>query len=210
MFAVYNNGSVGFRSTADNLYELKNVESIAPSEFKPEEGFIQEFREKNRNKEQKNSQEAINIYKQMSNIDMSQEVYHASDIMTRDVAYIDTKSTLQDAYDLLSEHKVGQLPVVSFGKKIVGMINKKIILNLLMDDLENSKSILNKKIEDIYLQELITADPITDIRRIAKVMIDFKLHAVPIVAEDDTLVGIISKTDIIKAVSNIPHLQLWS
>lgn len=210
MFAVYNNGSVGFRSTADNLYELKNIESIAPSEFKPEEGFIQEFREKNKNKEQKNNQEAINIYKQIANIDMSQEVYHAADIMTREVAYIDSKSTIQKAFDMLSEHKVGQLAVVSFGKKIVGMIDKKTILNLLMNDLENSKNILNKKLDDIYLPELITADPITDIRRIAKVMIDFKLHAVPIVAEDDTLVGIISKTDIIKAVSNIPHLQLWS
>ena len=69
---------------------------------------------------------------------------------------------------------------------------------------------LNRKIEDVYLPQLITADPITDIRRVAKVMIDFKLHAVPIVSEDGTLVGIISKTDIIKAVSNIPHLQLWS
>ncbi len=29
MFAVYNNGSVGFRSTADNLYELKKLENIA-------------------------------------------------------------------------------------------------------------------------------------------------------------------------------------
>ena len=41
-------------------------------------------------------------------------------------------------------------------------------------------------------------------------MIDFKLHAVPIVEENDILIGIVSKTDIIKAVSNIPQFQLWS
>ena len=79
-----------------------------------------------------------------------------------------------------------------------------------MEDLDNTENVLNRKLEDIYLPQLITADPSTDIRRIANVMIDFKLRAVPIVGENDILLGIVSKTDIIKAVSHIPHLQLWS
>ena len=41
-------------------------------------------------------------------------------------------------------------------------------------------------------------------------MIDFKLDAIPVVDEEDTLVGIVSKSDIIKAVSTIPKLQLYS
>ena len=63
---------------------------------------------------------------------------------------------------------------------------------------------------DIHLPQIITADPLTDIRSVSKVMIDFKLHAIPIVEENDILIGIVSKTDIIKAVSNIPQFQLWS
>uniref|UniRef100_UPI0040480DFD CBS domain-containing protein n=1 Tax=Aliarcobacter sp. TaxID=2321116 RepID=UPI0040480DFD len=209
MFAIYNNGSVGFRSTADNLYNLKNVEALSESRLKPDEGFIQDFT--NAQKEQKNLNEnAINTYKKMANIDTTEPVYHVQDIMTQECIYINNQSTILNAYNVLKEHKVSQIPVVSFGKKIVGMINKKIILNLLMDDIENSKHILDKKIEDIYLNEVITADPISDIRRVAKVMIDFKLDAIPIVDENDILVGIVSKTDIIKAVSYIPRLQLWS
>lgn len=209
MFAIYNNGSVGFRSTADNLYNLKNVEALSESRLKPDEGFIQDFT--NAQKEQKNLNEsAINTYKKMANIDTTEPVYHVQDIMTQECIYINNQSTILNAYNVLKEHKVSQIPVVSFGKKIVGMINKKIILNLLMDDIENSKHIIDKKIEDIYLNEVITADPISDIRRVAKVMIDFKLDAIPIVDENDILVGIVSKTDIIKAVSYIPRLQLWS
>jgi CBS-domain-containing membrane protein len=41
-------------------------------------------------------------------------------------------------------------------------------------------------------------------------MIDFKLHAIPIVDKSGILIGIVSKTDIIKAVSHIPQFQLWS
>ena len=34
MFAIYNKGSVGFRSTVDNLYSLNNIENIqASSDF---------------------------------------------------------------------------------------------------------------------------------------------------------------------------------
>ena len=70
--------------------------------------------------------------------------------------------------------------------------------------------LLKKKIDDIKLLEIITADPISDIRRVAKVMVDFKLDAIAIVEENDILVGIVSKTDIIKAISHLPSLQLWS
>lgn len=211
MFAIYNNGSVGFRSTADNLYNLKNVEALSETIFKPYEGFIQNFSNAKKEQNQKNFDEnAINKYKKMANIDTSEPVYQVQDIMTRNCIYTDSKSTIQDAYDILKENKVSQIPVITFGKKIVGMINKKIILNLLIEDIENVKYTLSKKIEDIQLSELITADPISDIRRVAKVMIDFKLDAIPIVDENDILQGIISKTDIIKAVSHIPRLQLWS
>jgi CBS domain-containing protein len=41
-------------------------------------------------------------------------------------------------------------------------------------------------------------------------MLDFKIDAIPIVNEEDIIVGIVSKTDIIKAVSHLPKLQLWS
>ena len=205
MFAIYNNGTVGFRSTSDNLYNLKNVEESQAIEFKPQEGFIEDFTKHN-----KQNENALNSYKKMANIDTSDIVFHVKDIMTKDCIYIDSKSTIQDAYDVLKEHKIGQIPIVSFGKKIMGIIDKKMILNLLMDDLENSKNILEKKLEDLYLEQLITADPQTDIRKVAKVMIDFKLHAVPIVEENDILIGIVSKTDIIKAVSHIPQFQLWS
>ena len=43
-----------------------------------------------------------------------------------------------------------------------------------------------------------------------KVMLDLKLDAIPIVDDSDVLMGIISKTDILKAVANLPKLQLWS
>lgn len=208
MFTIYNNGSVGFRSTADNLYNLKHIDESSESRFKPDDGFIQDL-SNNKNGSQKNN-EALNAYKKMANIDTLEPVYQVKDIMSKELIYIDTKYTIQEAYDLLNEHEINQIPIISFGKKIMGLINKKTILTLLMEDLENSQEILNRKLEDIFLPEIITTDPISDIRRVAKVMIDFKLDAIPVVNEEDIVLGIVSKTDILKAVSHLPKFQLWS
>lgn len=209
MFAIYNNGNVGFRSTADNLYELKNIDELSAARLKPDEGFFQLLNDNKDKEEKKDTDNAINEYKKMANIDVSEPVYHVKDIMTKNCIYIDNQSTIKEAYDSLHELDIHQMPVVSFGKKIIGMINIEQILNLLMDNPEESKYTLNKSINDIYLNELITADPLSDIRRVAKVMIDFRLNAIPIVNENDILLGIVSRTDIIKAISHLPRLQLW-
>lgn len=203
MFTIYNNGSVGFRSTADNLYNLKNIDESSESRFKPDEGFINDF-------SQKKKDDALNAYKKMANLDISEPVYHVKDIMSKEVITIDVNARLEEAYALLKEEGIGQIPITSYGKKIVGLLSQKFILNLLMEDLENYENILNKKIEDLFLPDMITTDPISDIRRVAKVMVDFKLEAIPVVDEEDILLGIISKTDLIKAISQLPKLQLWS
>lgn len=208
MFTIYNNGSVGFRSTADNLYNLKNIDESSESRFKPDDGLIQDF-SNNKNNSQKND-EALNSYKKMANMDLSEPVYQVKDIMSTNLIYIHNQSTIQESYDLLKEYAIAQVPIVSFGKKIVGLISEKIILNLLMDDIENANTILEKKLEEVFLPEIITTAPISDIRRVAKVMTDFKLDAIPVVNEEDILLGIISKTDILRAVSHLPRLQLWS
>ena len=210
MFAIYNKGSVGFRSTVDNLYSLNNIENIQASRFNPDEGTIQNFDNLLNKQDKETKKEAINMYKKMANIDTSEIIYQAKDIMTKNCIYIHIESTVNEAYESLNSLDVNQMPVVSFGKKIRGMINKKMILELLMDNLENSKYNLNKKIEEIKLPEIITVAPTVEIRKVAKVMIDFKLDAIPVVDENDILVGIVSKTDILKAISYLPKMQLWS
>ncbi len=209
MFAIYNNGSVGFRSTADNLYQIKNTDAPLGAALKPDDDTL--FQELVNSKDKKNpsNTKEINAYKKMANIDTKEIVYHVQDIMTSNCTYLETSATILDVYNTLKENNINQVPILSNENKIIGLINKKIILNLIIDDIENAKSVLSKKIDDLYLPELITTDPITDIRRVSKVMVDFKLDAIPVVDENHILVGMVSKTDIIKAVSTIPKLQLW-
>jgi CBS domain-containing protein len=207
MFTIYENGIIGVRTTADNLYNVKPINKSTGGSFSLDDELVEHFSHKRKNS--KNNDELINSYKKIANMDTSEPIYQVKDIMTKDVFTIEIKASIEEAYNLLKEYGVMQIPVISSDKKIIGLISKKIILNLLMADIDNSKEILNRTLEDIFLPEVITTDPISDIRRVAKVMIDYKLDAIPVV-DNHILLGIISKTDILKAVSHLPQLQLWS
>jgi CBS domain-containing protein len=41
-------------------------------------------------------------------------------------------------------------------------------------------------------------------------MIDFNLNAIPVVDKDDTILGVVTRHDMVKAVSSIPDLQVWA
>ena len=208
MFPINRIETGGFGITTGNLYNVKNVNELSETKLKLDESFIQNFSNEKDRAQKKD--EALDTYKKMVNIDTSEPVYQVKDIMTKNCIYIHIESTVNEAYESLNSLDVNQMPVVSFGKKIRGMINKKMILELLMDNLENSKYNLNKKIEEIKLPEILTVAATVEIRKVAKVMIDFKLDAIPVVDENDILVGIVSKTDILKAISYLPKMQLWS
>ena len=67
-----------------------------------------------------------------------------------------------------------------------------------------------KRVADAISSGVITADPVSDIRRVARLMQEFKLNGVPIVDQHDTLLGIVSRSDILRAVTNDPPLNMWS
>jgi CBS domain-containing protein len=212
MFTVYSSGSVGFRSTADNLYQLKKVDELAGSRLKPDDDLYQNIDNSKKKKEQQSSydRKAVEAYRKMTNIDTNEIMYHIGDIMKKEIYAIKHYQTVQDAYDILNDKKVSQIPVITSEKKIVSLINKKMILNFLLADLDHGKEIMKKSLEYMPLPEVITTDPLSDLRRVSKVMIDLKIDAIPVVNEEGVILGMVSKTDIIRAVANIPNFQFWA
>jgi len=57
---------------------------------------------------------------------------------------------------------------------------------------------------------VVCADPVTDIRRIAHVLIETGLTALPVVNESQKLLGMVSRGDILRAAVADPPLSLWA
>jgi len=207
---MYDDDGLNFRNTIDHLY---NIHEITPSKRlknKPKnEEKQQSFQESLY--EGKITKEATDAYKQMNNLDTRVDIYHVEQIMSSRVITVSDDKTIMECYNLMKENNIQQLPITAENKlHLKGIITRHDVLKYLINDIEFAEENFEKTIDNISSKKIITTDPISDIRRVSEVMIDFNLNAIPVVDSNDILVGIVSRNDIIKAVSSLPHLQLWA
>jgi CBS domain-containing protein len=64
-------------------------------------------------------------------------------------------------------------------------------------------------VAEVMASPVICADPVTDIRRIARVLLESGLSALPVVDDAGKLAGIVSRGDILRAALADPPLSLW-
>ena len=95
-------------------------------------------------------------------------------------------------------------------QRIVGILSERDLLRFLVTDGEQISFVPGKAVADAMTSEVITADPVTDVRRIAHVMLSYHLSSVPVVDEQDALIGLVSRSDILRAVTSDPPLSLWT
>ena len=208
MFAMYDDDGLNFRSTIDHLY---NVHALSASHRIHNNTNESKQNFKDSLYKGKIDQVAKNKYKQVANLDTRTEIFHVEQIMSNTTIIVNDSQTIQECYDIMQENKVQQLLIRSDNQNhLKGMITQLEILHFMMSNLDSINTVSGQNIYDISTKNIITTDPISDIRRVSKVMIDFNINAIPVVNEDDVILGVVSRHDIIKAVSSIPHLQIWA
>lgn len=93
------------------------------------------------------------------------------------------------------------MPITSKAGVLTGILSDRNLLNLNLNHSEAVKSIATP--------EVITALPTTEIREIAKLMFEERIGSVPIVSVKGALVGIITRSDILRTVINKVPFELW-
>lgn len=71
------------------------------------------------------------------------------------------------------------------------------------------RDVLRKQVSDVMTTPVVAASPLTDIRRIARVMLERNVDGVPIVNDAGALLGFVSRSDILNAVVTDPPLSMW-
>ncbi len=65
-------------------------------------------------------------------------------------------------------------------------------------------------IEELYSRKLIAARPDTEVRRVAVTFIEREISCMPIVSDEDKVVGIICRTDLMRLLITGPNMQRWA
>lgn len=155
-------------------------------------------------------QDAVRAYRRMLPEDLERgPLLHAAQIMTHPVTMLHQSSAVAEAWRLLQRQGIHQAPVLDDTQRLIGMVNERDLLTVIDIDGDRVLENLQRRVSDVMATPVVAAAPITDIRRIAAAMLEGGLSAVPIVNESQSIVGIVSRADVLRAVMTDPPVSLW-
>ena len=133
-----------------------------------------------------------------------------SDIMTRKVLTLREEDNLLYIQSGMEEFGMRHLPVVD-GNRLVGLISHRDILRYTHSSLKNQsldKALDSQKQEECFVASVMTKNVITTssdtpITEAAKLLASNHFGCLPVVEEDDTLVGIITEHDFVKLIAKL-------
>ncbi len=134
------------------------------------------------------------IHKNMSIEDQARQVAivkRAENGMIYDPITIKRGSTIGHALAIMKEYHIGGIPVVDDEARLVGIVTNR--------DLRFQEN-LNGKVDDVMTSEnLIVTHQQTDLEQAAKILMKHRIEKLPVVDENNKLIGLITYKDITKA-----------
>ncbi len=119
------------------------------------------------------------------------KVKRAENGMIIDPITLDENSTIADAKNIMSEYKIGGIPIVSKSNELVGILTNR--------DLRFEKDLGKMVYKSMTPKEdLITTTEFTDFEKAADILQSHKIEKLPVVDKDFKLIGLITYRDIIK------------
>ncbi|NJB35274.1 MULTISPECIES: CBS domain-containing protein [Flavobacteriaceae] len=125
-----------------------------------------------------------------------------SEIMTRNVITLSTQDDLVTAEELFKKHHIRHIPVTE-GEKVIGMMSYTDLMRISFADAIDEEEqdvdtmVYNMfTIEQVMVKDVISVQRSTTIRDVALFLSQKEFHALPVV-DGDTLVGIVTTTDLI-------------
>jgi CBS domain-containing protein len=131
----------------------------------------------------------------------------ARDLMTRQLLTIGPEDRLEHLEERMEEFQFRHLPVVE-GKRLVGLITRSDLFHVSSSVLSTSapeeNAILHRlTAARVMKRDVVTARPDDSLSRVAKLLWESHLSCVPIVDDDEALVGIITEGDFVRLAHHL-------
>jgi IMP dehydrogenase len=137
------------------------------------------------------------LHKNMSIEKQAEQVWkvkRSESAMIIDPVTLLVDATIGDALRLMKEFKIGGIPVIDKGQKLVGILTNRDLR------FETDKS---KKVSEVMTKEnLITAPEGTDLAKAETILRNYKIEKLPVVNKQGKLVGLITYRDILQLTNN--------
>jgi CBS domain-containing protein len=121
--------------------------------------------------------------------------------MTDEVVTIEKETTLLEAHRLMGTKRIRSLPVIE-NEQIVGLVTRTDLMSSDPSHLASKKNqevslqILTQPVEKVMTSQVLTISPEADLTKAARLMLEHKIHSLPVVDEEKKMVGIITESDL--------------
>lgn len=151
------------------------------------------------------------------------------EVMTTEVVTLNGFMSIREAAEVLAARNISGAPVVDNEGKLIGVLTETDILQSVknaadevhmvfpsihtmgvMFELSKGKTEIMKAFEeqantvvmDVMTHNVITCRPDTALNEVASLLVEKRINRIPVVDDDDHVVGIVTRGDIVKAFSN--------
>ena len=151
----------------------------------------------------------------------------ARDVMVSPVITVERIATVRDVAKVLLEKRISAVPVVDNVGRVVGIVTESDLMHraeagterpyswwvhFLAGDATIAADYVKSraaKVEDVMTPDVVTATPETPLHEIAALLEERQIKRVPIVNKDGSLVGIVSRANLIQVVASArPKLEM--
>lgn len=121
--------------------------------------------------------------------------------MTDEVVTIEKDTSLLESHRLMGTKRIRSLPVMQ-GESLVGLVTRTDLMSsdpsrlASRNNQEISLKILTQPVEKVMTTNVLTISPEAELTEAAQLMLDHKIHALPVVDEKKKMVGIITESDL--------------
>ncbi len=140
-----------------------------------------------------------------------QKVSIAKEIMSAGVITLPGHTDLLFAWSEFQKHRIRHIPIVDGEKELLGIISDRDILkawaNMASEDRHTIESLT---VREIMKVRVLTGTPTTNIREIADAMTVHRIGAIPLLDEKKHIIGIVTRSDILRTIVHQAPLDLWS
>jgi CBS domain-containing membrane protein len=139
-------------------------------------------------------------------------VIKCSDVMSKDVISVEFGTPLDEAWDTLHSHRLTALPVISRGRHVIGIVTKADFISHAQPDshkglsgamtkllrpVRQTHSAKPEVVGQIMNKDVRTAAHDLPVVELVPLMSDAGRHSIPILDDDDKLVGMLTQSDMI-------------
>ena len=129
----------------------------------------------------------------------------AEQYMTHSVVIVTRQANMRDLEELFNKYDFNSFPVVK-EEKLVGVVTKLDFLRTFVfatgEIVPHYDELMRRTVADVMSTSIEHVEPETPLTRVLETMVRLKVHSLPVISERQHLLGMISRTDVIRALKD--------